>query len=73
VGFEPTISCSQSQIGGGCHLRGWGTAQVEAASLLSVVVRSGPVETVVNGTLVARPPGMTPVSGCAVGSAFTGG
>jgi hypothetical protein len=35
---------------------------------LSVVVRSGPVRTLVNGTLVARPWRMTPVSGCAVGS-----
>jgi hypothetical protein len=47
--------CSQSQFGRCCHLRGWGTSQVEAASWLSVVVRSGPVMTAVNGTLVARP------------------
>jgi hypothetical protein len=33
--------------------------QVEAASVLSVVVRSGPTKTAVNGTLVARPPRMT--------------
>jgi hypothetical protein len=75
----PFLSCSVATTSacmyGGrcCHLRGRGTAQVEAASLLSVVVRSGPVETVVNGTLVARPPGLTPLSGCAVGSAITGG
>jgi hypothetical protein len=35
-------------------------AQVEAASCLSVVVRSGPVRTAVNGTFVARPVRMTP-------------
>jgi hypothetical protein len=34
-------------------------AQVEAASVLSVVVRWGPVGTAVNGTLVARPARMT--------------
>jgi hypothetical protein len=39
-------------------------AQVDAASALSVVVRSGPVETAVNGTPVARPPRMTPESAC---------
>jgi hypothetical protein len=36
--------------------------------VLSVVVRWGPVRTVVNGTLVARPSRMTPVPGGAVGS-----
>jgi hypothetical protein len=35
--------------------------QVEAASMLSVVVRSGPMKTAVNGTLVARPPRMAQV------------
>jgi hypothetical protein len=34
--------------------------QVDAASWLSVVVRSGPFRTAVNGTLVARPSRMTP-------------
>ena len=48
-------------------------AQVEAASWLSVVVRSGPVRTVVNGTLVARSPRMIPVSGCAVRSTLAVG
>jgi len=47
--------CSQSQFGHCCHLRGWGTARVEAALWLSVVVCSGPLRAVVNGTLVARP------------------
>jgi hypothetical protein len=65
--------CSQSQIGFCCHLRGWRTALVEADSALSVVVRSCPVGTAVNGTLVARPPRMTPVSGCAVGSTLSQG
>jgi hypothetical protein len=40
---------------GGRYLRRQGTALVETASVLSVVVRSGPVGTTVNGTLVARP------------------
>jgi hypothetical protein len=52
-------TCLQSQIGRGSHLRGWGTAQVEAAVALSVGVCWGPVRTVVNGTVVARPPWMT--------------
>jgi hypothetical protein len=47
--------------------------QVEEASALSVVVRWGPVMTAVNGTLVARPPRMTLVSSCAVGSTLTVG
>ena len=33
----------------------WRAAQVEGAVALSVVVRSGPVRTAVNGTVVARP------------------
>ena len=40
---------------GGRHLRSWGAAQVEGAVALSVVVRSGPIMTAVNGTVVARP------------------
>jgi hypothetical protein len=59
MGLEPTTPCLQSQIGRGSHLRGWGTAQVEAAVALSVAVRWGPVRTVVNGTVVARPAWMT--------------
>jgi hypothetical protein len=47
--------CSQSQIGGGRHLRSWRAAQVEGAVALSVVVRSGPIMTAMNGTVVARP------------------
>src|SRR4029450_8341216 len=42
--------CSQSQIGRRCYLRGWGTAQVQAGSLLSVVIRWEPIGTAVNGT-----------------------
>ena len=34
-----------------------GAAQVEGAVALSVVVRSGPIMTAVNGTVVARPEG----------------
>jgi hypothetical protein len=52
---EPATPCSQSQIGQGRHLRRQGAAQVEVALVLSVAVRWGPVKTVVNGTLVARP------------------
>jgi hypothetical protein len=33
-----------------------GAAQVEGAVALSVVVRSGPIMTAVNGTVVAQPP-----------------
>ena len=55
MGLEPTTPCLQSQIGGGRHLRSWGAAQVEGAVALSVVVRSGPIMTAVNGTVVARP------------------
>jgi hypothetical protein len=33
----------------------WRAAQVEGAVALSVVVRSGPIMTAVNGTVVARP------------------
>jgi hypothetical protein len=47
--------CSQSQIGGDRHLRSWGAGQVEGAVALSVVVRSGPIITAVNSTVVARP------------------
>jgi hypothetical protein len=46
---------SQSQIGRSRHPRRKEAAQVEAAEALSVMVRSGPLETAVNGTLVARP------------------
>jgi hypothetical protein len=59
AGFEPATPCSQSQIGQGRHLRRRGAAQVEVALVLSVAVRSGPVKTVVNGTLVARRRGRT--------------
>ena len=58
--FEPATSCLQSQIGQNRCLRGHRTAQVEAAVLLSVSDRSAPVETAVNGTLVARPLRTTP-------------
>jgi hypothetical protein len=65
--------CSQSQIGRGRHLREQGTAPVEAVSALSVVVRSGPVRTAVNGTLVARPVRTTSANPDAVGSTLTVG
>jgi hypothetical protein len=63
-------TCLQSQIGEDHYLRKQGTAQVEAAVALSVVVRSGPVRTAVNGTLVARPVRTDPVHRGAVGSTF---
>jgi hypothetical protein len=47
--------------------------QVEEALALSVVVRWEPVRTALNGRVVARPPRMTPASGCAVGSTLTVG
>jgi hypothetical protein len=47
--------CSQSQIGHERYLLWQRTAQVEAPSVLSVVVRWRPVKTDVNGTIVARP------------------
>ena len=47
--------CSQSQIGQDHYLLWQRTAQVEAASALSVVVRWELVRTAVTGTLVARP------------------
>ena len=43
--------CSQSQIGLDPHLRSWAAAQLEGAPVLSVVVRSGPTMTAVNGTV----------------------
>jgi hypothetical protein len=61
----------QSQIGQLRHLQRCDAAQVGAGSALSVVVRSGSFRTAVNGTLVARPPRMTPISSCAVGSTLT--
>jgi hypothetical protein len=61
------ITCLQSQIGRCTDLRGSRTAQVEGFVVLSVAVRSGPFRTAVNGTLVARPSSMTPVSGRAAG------
>jgi hypothetical protein len=54
MGLEPTTPCLQSQIGQDRDLPRQGTAQFGAAVALSVVVRSGPVRTGVNGTLVAR-------------------
>jgi hypothetical protein len=55
MGLEPTTPCLQSQIGQDHDLPRYGTAQVEAAVVLSVVVRWGPIMTAVNGTVVARP------------------
>jgi hypothetical protein len=71
--FEPATPCSQSQIGQHRYLRLERTVQVEEASALSVVVRWIPIKTAVNGTLVARPPRMTPLFGCAVGSTLIAG
>jgi hypothetical protein len=51
--------CSQSQIGQDRYLPRQGTAQVHGTLALSVVVRCGPVQTAVNGTLVARPVTLT--------------
>jgi hypothetical protein len=45
-------TCSQSRIVSVGYLHLWRTEQVEAALALSVVVRSGPLEAVVNGRLV---------------------
>jgi len=45
----------QSQIEQDLQLRGHRGALVKTASALSVVVRSGPIMTAVNGTVVARP------------------
>jgi hypothetical protein len=52
--------CSQSQIGQDRYLGSWAAAQFTAVVVLSVVVRSGPLRTVVNGTLMARQARMTP-------------
>lgn len=52
--LDQSTTCLQSQIGRHRYLRRRGTAQVEAGVVLSVVIRSGPVATGVNGTLVAR-------------------
>jgi hypothetical protein len=46
--------CLQSQIGRDRHLRRQETAQAVGVVVLSVVVRSGPFRTAVNGTVVAR-------------------
>jgi hypothetical protein len=62
-----TITCLQSQIGQDRHLQRQGTAQVTAGVVLSVGVRSRPVRTAVNGTLVARPV-RTTVTGIKVGA-----
>jgi hypothetical protein len=45
----------------------WGWPQVAAVVVLSVSVRWGPVETAVNGTVVARPARATLAQGAAVG------
>jgi hypothetical protein len=44
-----------------------------AAVVLSMVVRSGPVRTAVNGTLVARPPMTTPVPVAPLAPSFAAG
>jgi hypothetical protein len=65
---DQATPCLQSQFGRCWDLRVWGTAQVGPGSCLSVVVRSGPFRTAVNGTRVARLARLTSVSGGAVGS-----
>ena len=55
MGLEPTTPCLQSQFGPDRHLRRQGTAQVEVAVALSMIVRWGPVRTAMNGMVVARP------------------
>jgi hypothetical protein len=55
MGLEPTTPCLQSQFRRVRHLRRQGTTQVEVVVVLSVVVRSGPPRSAVNGTVVARP------------------
>jgi hypothetical protein len=57
--LDKLITCSQSQIGRCCHLRGWRTAQLAAALWLSVVVRSGTVQDCCECHAVARPSKMT--------------
>jgi hypothetical protein len=57
------IPCLQSQIGLVRYLRRQGTAQVEPAVALSVIVRRGPARTAVNGTLVARQAGIGGMGG----------
>jgi hypothetical protein len=52
--FEPATSCLQSQIGQDRYLGAQGSPQVAVGVALSVVVRSGPAMTGVNGTVVAR-------------------
>jgi hypothetical protein len=64
--------CSQSQIGRCPYLRRRGSAQVEAASWLSVVVRSEPFRTAVNGTLAARPARTTMLAPSGDGSQLDG-
>jgi hypothetical protein len=63
--------CSQSQIGQDRYLGSWGAAQLTAVVVLSVAVRWGPVVTVVNGTLVARPVRATLVQLGGAGSTVT--
>jgi hypothetical protein len=52
--MHASITCLQSQIGRDRHLRRQETAQAVGVVVLSVVVRSGPFRTAVNGTVVAR-------------------
>ena len=52
--MQAATPCLQSQIGQDRHLGNQRTTQLTATLVLSVAVRSGPVVTGVNGTLVAR-------------------
>jgi hypothetical protein len=65
--------CSQSRIGQDGYLGSWRAAQLTAVGVLSMVVRSEPVVTVVNGMLVARPVRATLVQLAGAGSAATVG
>jgi hypothetical protein len=52
---RPSITCFKARLGEAVTCQVGGAAQVEGAVALSVVVRSGPIMTAVNGTVVARP------------------
>ena len=73
MGPDAATPCLQSQIGQDGYLGSWGAAQLTAVGVLSVVVRSEPVVTVVNGTLVARPVRATLIQLSGAGSTATVG
>ena len=71
--FEPATSCLQSQIGQDRYLGAQGSPQVAVGLALSVVVRSGPAMTGVNGTVVARTTRTTFMGLASVGTKSTVG